>query len=327
MGGFSKSQQRSRTRSFSNQDSRTFVDPRQQQFLDFMRLQGTALASNQQGRIGSVADQLSGELGGRGRGLLDTIQQFSTASVPSTQDAIGQLLNVGDGGVTSSLAGVPSADLARIAGGGAVDALLTPGAQLEGQTGALSDAIQRNLEQTLGTLGSQATLAGQTGGDRQAMFAGQLGEEALRSFERGAGDLFASDLASRRGLAADVLGIEAGAAGALQQGGLQEAGILASLLGLQTGAAGTAGQLGLAERGSQLGAATAGGGFLPTLMNLGLSPFQAEFGPLLALSSIIGAPTTLSTQRGRSVSRSRSRGDAIAASVGIGGGGGGGGGG
>ena len=153
-----------------------------------------------------------------------------------------------------------------------INQLLAPGAALEGQLGLLGESIQRNLGETLGTLSGQATLQGQVGGDRQAFFSSQAAGEAQRAFAGGASQLLSADISARRQLSGVAAGQQLGAAQALGGVGLEQQRV--------------SGQLGSAGLQSLQG-----------LFNLGLSPFQAEFGPLLNLAGILGQPTVLGTQR------------------------------
>ena len=278
----------------SGSRSRSFVDPNQVPFLDDIRSQGQALANSQSQVIGDVASQLTGALGGVGGGLLGGLEQQSQSFAPGAGSSIANLLQTGAGQDPLSGGIVNTAgQLAGIGGDATTQALLGPGAQLGGQLSALDQAIQRNLASTLGTIGGQATLAGGTGGDRQAFFSSEAGGEAQRSFAAGAADLFGQDLAARRGVAGQVLGVQAGA---VQGAG----GLLSQLLGQQTGASQAAGQLGLQQQGQNIGAAQAGLGSLEGLFNLGLAPFQAQFQPLLNQAQIVGDPTVLQTQRQKS---------------------------
>ena len=250
--------------------------------------------------IGDVASQLSGALGGVGGGLLGGLQQQSQSFAPGAGASIAGLLGTGAGADPLSGAIVNTAgQLGGIGGDATTQALLGPGQQLGGQLSALDQAIQRNLASTLGTLGGQASLAGGTGGDRQAFFSSEAAGEAQRAFAGGAADLFGQDLAARRGVASDVLGVQAGA---VQGAG----GLLSQLFGLQTGATQAAGQLGLQQQGLNIGAAETGLGSLEGLFNLGLAPFNAQFQPLLNQAAIVGAPTVLDKSRAKSRSFSTS---------------------
>ena len=263
-------------------------------------------------------------------------------AVPGQAGIMEQLLGIGAGADAQALRGAAtgplagSAELQAIAagqtGGGGLDfqSLLEPGAQLTGQLDALDAALQRNLSSTLGTIGGQATLAGQTGGGRQAFLSSEAAGRSQEAFATGASNLLASDLSSRRALAGTAAGFELSqqaqaqqaqlsAAQALQGGSLaqagQQGGNLAALIQAQLGGAQGAGQvaqaggqLALGAQGQQLGAAESGLGQLAGLFNLGLSPFQAQLQPLLALADILGGPTVLGESLSRSSSTSRSQG-------------------
>ena len=290
MGGASKAEQE------ADQASRSFVDPRQVPFFNQLRQAGTELAGTQIRSIGGVSSQLSGQLGGLGGQLLGGIGEQAGQFAPGALSSISGLLGIAADPLAGQIAQLGTgalpgqAQLEQLAGGGgALSGLTGPGSQLGGQLTALDEAIQRNLQTTLGSIGGQATLAGQTGGDRQAFFSGQAADTAQREFASSASQLLASDLAQRRGLAP----VSLGAAQSLQQGALQQGGLLQALLGSQVSGLGTGGALGLAQQGQNIGAAQAGIGALEPLFNLGLAPFAAQFAPLQALSQLIGPPTVL----------------------------------
>ena len=298
MGG--KSRQESQT------VSQSFVDPRQVPFLDFLRQQGQALAQSQQG-IGGVASQLSGQLGGTGQQLLGGIADQSGMFAPGAATAISGLLGIAQDPLAQQIGQVGTgalpgqAALAELAaGGGALSGLTGPGSQLGGQLTALDESIQRNLQSTLGSLGGQATLAGQTGGDRQAFFSGQAADTAQRAFAAESSNLLAADLAQRRALAP----VSVAAAATAQQGVLAQGGLLQGLLGTIAGGLGTGGALGLGQQAGNVGAASAGINALAPLFNLGLAPFAAEFAPLQALAGIIGPPTVIGTGQTEAQQRS-----------------------
>lgn len=237
------------------QSSRQFVDPSQVPFLQDLRQQGQALQREQSQTIGGVANQLSGRLGGIGDQLLGGLAQQSGLFGPGVGQAQGFLSGIASG-----------------QGQGAINQLLAPGAQLEGQIGFLGEQIQRNLGETLGTLSGQATLQGQVGGDRQAFFSSEAAGEAQRAFAGQAANLTASDLAARRQLSGTAAAQQLGAAQGLGQLGIQQQGL-----------------------GGQF--ATAGLNQLGGLFNLGLAPFQAAFQPLLNQADIVGGPTVLGRQK------------------------------
>ena len=261
MGGASKSEEQ------SQQTSKQFIDPNQVPFLDFLRRAGQSLASAQISSIGGVADQLSGQLGGIGGELLGGIQDQAGSFGPGVAQAQAGLLNFQPGQSGLDFQG-----------------LLEPGAHLPGALSSLDEAIQRNLASTLGTIGGQATLQGQTGGDRQAFFSSEAGAASQREFAGGAAALIGSDLASRRALGPAVAGLELSQ---LQVGGQQ-----------QIDALSTAGQIGLAQQGTNVGAAGTGLDALGGLFDLGIAPFAAAFAPLLALAGIIGPPAIVGESQG-----------------------------
>ena len=271
MGGASKSE------SESTQTSRSFVDPNQVPFLDVLRSLGINLAQGQVSQIGDVASQLSGTLGGVGGQLLGSVQNQANQFAPGAASAISGILGIAQ----DPLAG--SQFLEQFASGQGIGA---QGSPLAGQLTTLEAAVQRNLQSTLGSIGGQATLGGQTGGDRQAFFSSEAGGEAQRAFASGASDLLSADLAQRRQL-------QLGAALGLQQGDIARGGLF-----------GAAGALGLTQQQQNIGAAQTGLGALTDLFNLGLAPFAAEFAPLLALAQIVGSPTVLQQGTGRSTGSS-----------------------
>ena len=321
MGGASKSSQQ--TSSQGSSAGSTFVDPNQVPFLQNL-FQGTQGVLQGQGGIGGVATGLGNQLGQSGNMLLGQLQNIGGGQLgPGVGGAISNLLGLQQNPLAQQLQGTltgggPGTDvLGSIAGGsgGALDAqlqtLLGESPALQGQISALDAAIQQNLQSTVGTIAGQATLAGATGGARQALASGLAGQEAQQQFAQGAGQLIGQDFAGRQALA--PLAVQQQIAGQqqqlqaatqLQQGGQFNTQALSALLGLDVAAAGQAGQLGLGAQGIQAGAAQAGIGALPDLFNLGLSPFAAEFAPFLNAAQIFGAPTVL----GQNVSSSSSAG-------------------
>ena len=319
MGGVSKSESESQ----QTGSSQSFVDPSQVPFLNAARSQALQLQQQQQQSIGGVADQLSGRLGGIGSELLGGLvgQAQSPGAGTSISDLLGitgsgigqQLQQLAGGG--GQLAGQDALQaLSRGEGGPDLSALLQPGQAVQGQLGALDEAIQRNLQGTLGSLSGQATLAGQVGGSRQGLLSGQAAGEAQRSFASGASNILSGDLAQRRQLGAQLAGqqqqTQLQAAGQLGQQGLaqqgQQADILSRLLNTQLAGAQAAGQLGLQGQAQQIGASQAGLGALGGLFNLGLGGFSAAFQPLQSLASILGPSTVLSTSERQGTSSSQS---------------------
>ena len=242
-------------KSESKSRSQQFVDPSQVPFLNQLRSDAQRLAATQGQSIGGIANQLSGRLGGIGEQLLGGLAEQSGLFGPGVAQS------------QDLLAGIASGE-----GQFGIQQLLAPGQALEGQLNLLDENVQRNLASTLGTLGGQATLQGQTGGDRQAFFSSEAAGEAQRAFAGGASQLLSADISARRQLSGVAAGQQLGAAQALGGVGLEQQRV--------------SGQLGSAGLQSLQG-----------LFNLGLSPFQAEFGPLLNLAGVLGQPTVLGTQR------------------------------
>ena len=295
-----------KSRETSQTSSQSFVDPRQVPFLDFLRQAGLDLAQSQSG-IGGVASQLSGSLGGLGGELLGGIGSQAQTFAPGAASSIAGLLGLAQDPLAGQIAQFGTgelpgqAQLAELAaGGGALSGLTGPGSQLGGQLTGLDEAIQRNLQSTLGSIGGQATLAGQTGGDRQAFFSGQAADTAQRAFASEASNLLASDLAQRRALAP----VSLGAATGLQQGALAQGGLLQGLLSSISGGLSAGGALGLGQQASNVSAGVSGIQALAPLFNLGLAPFAAEFAPLQALADIIGPPAIVGQQFGEAQQRS-----------------------
>lgn len=153
------------------------------------------------------------------------------------------------------------------------------GAAASGVVDQLGADIARQLErQTTGAGGidSTAALAGNLGGGRNQVERGIAQEGALETFGREAGNL-----RLQAGQSAEAMRLQA-----LGQGGQ------------------------LTAAGEQLGAGAAGAGLsqLPDVFNLGLAPYAAQFGPLQALSSLLGSPTVLNSAAERSSSSTVSKG-------------------
>ena len=128
---------------------------------------------------------------------------------------------------------------------------------IEDQITALGEDINTQLQRQIGGaggIGSQFNLGGTRGGGRQGVQEGIANEAALNAFSRESAGLRGADAALRNQL------------------GLDRATSLSQLLGG--------------------GAESALSGLQP-LFNLGISPFEAQFGPLQALSQIVGDPQTL----------------------------------
>ena len=248
-----KNKQKSSSTSSQESFGQSFVAGFQQPFLRNLFGQASTVAANQLGS--PLAGQLSQRLGAQGQGFQDILGAVSRSFAPG----VG-----GEGGAIQGLL-----NFAR--GGGPIESLLGESPGLSGSIDSLQAAIQQNLAATAGTIGSQATLQGSTGGSRQALATGLAGQEAQRQFAGGAAGLIGQDFAARQQLAPQILAQQAGAFQA-------------------------AGALGLQQRASQVGAAQTGLGSLGALFNLGLAPNQAAFGPLEQLAQILGPAITLSQQ-------------------------------
>ena len=261
--------------------SRTFVDPLQQPFLQNLFGGAQTLANQQQGPISLAANELGAGLLTSGQQFIQGLQSGASSLGTGVGASIGGLLGIGQGGQQ-----LPGNELI---GGAAQSAqgLLQQNPALLGQTSLLQDLIQQNLTATAGTIAGQATLGGSTGGSRQALATGLAGEEAQRQFAQGATQLISDDFRQRQGLASQLVGQQIQAGGLLNQGALGQT-------QQQLQAFGQAGQLGNQAQAGQTGAAAVGLGGLPSVFDLGLAPFGAEFQPLLNLAQIIGRPTVLS---------------------------------
>lgn len=270
MGGaasFGKSSSQS-----SSQQS-TFADPAQAPFLSFLRNAAESLANNQQGGLEGLFGLAQG-LGGQGQGFINNIGGIQG----QLQQGFGGGFGQGQAGIDaltqlSGGTGLGQEQLQRIAGGN------DPAVQ--GQIDALGGDLARQFSQLLPGISNQAIGGGQLGGGRQGVAQGLLGQATQDAFGQGAANIRFQDLNR-----------QFGAAGQLQQGQQQAGGALGQLGGQQ--ALGTAGlnQQGLA----QAGALNLGGlGGLQDLFNLGFSPFQAQFSPLLSLAEILGPTTVLSS--------------------------------
>lgn len=258
----------------------TFVDPQQSGFLQQLRQGAQGLQQQLQGSIGGLFD-LGANLQNQGQDFINQIPGLS------------QLLQQVPGGAQFAQQGAQGF-------GGGLDALQqqtqgqTPALQalqnqalgqnpaLQQQIDQLGTDINRQFQQQLPGITSQAVGGGQLGGGRQGVAQGLLGQSSIDAFQRGATQLRSDDI-----------GRQLQAAGAL--GGLQ--GQAAGQLG-QLGGQGFLGQQGLQQQG-QLGAGQLNLGGQQALggqFNLGLAPFSAQFGPLQSLAQIIGSPTVLSQQ-------------------------------
>ena len=191
-------------------------------------------------------------------------------------DLGGQLLGAGGQGL-SNVGAIQGNLQGNLPGFGATaDAQQALRAQAFGENPELQNQInllgqdigQTFSQQILPGIQSEAIGFGQLGGGREGVAQGLGIQSALGEFQRGATQLRSDDI------------------------------------NRQLTAAGQLGQLGLgqqAQTGGQLGQAgqlnLQGIESLQGLFNLGLSPFDAEFGGLQQLSQIIGDPTVLQTAR------------------------------
>lgn len=191
----------------------------QADFLKTLYGDAQAVAGAQMGQIGGVAHPLS-------QGLLGQGQQF----LGGLGGGAGQQLNP----------------------------FMGPGFA-EQQIGSLQSLLNRNLEQNLTGLSSNAIHLGGTSNARLGLAQGQAIGDTQLALQAGASDIMQNDLMRQQQAAQAQAGLQA-------QSGL---GGLSQLQGL---------------------------------FNLGMSPYGAEFGPLQALSGILGQPTVLgggsSSQRG-----------------------------
>jgi hypothetical protein len=319
MGGLSGS--KSKSTSQQQSQSQQFVDPLTQRFRAQLFGAGSQLAGQQlggEGNIGDVAGQLGGQLlgaGGQFLGGLQGTQQALGGALPGqggTGAALGGLLGQGFGNQSTFGQGLLGRQaLGRDPAGQALQAqAFGQNPALGEQIGQLGTDITRQFTQgLLPQIQGQAIGAGQLGGGRQGVAQGIGIQSALDAFSRGATDLRGQDIGRQLQAAQALGGLTGQAAG--QLGGLQQQGI-----GQQIGALQGAGALGLGQQGiSQAGLLGQGqlglGGLesLQGLFNLGLSPFQAEFGPLQNLAGLlgIGAPVVgQSAASGTSASKSGS---------------------
>lgn len=321
MGLFNFGAQSSSTQTRSSTDRDTFIAP--QQLGALQGLYGGATNLQQLLTPGAVGfaqgsvfgpgglltqgSQLAGGLqnlaaGRFGQGLSQTIGQLQQQGMG--QSAAGGLDLGGQLQGTQALQGLSTSDALS-------QSLLQPNPALQGSLDVLGQNIQENLRASLGTLGSQAGLAGARGGARQALAAGQLAGDASRAFAGQAGDLISQDFATRQQLAPALLqadqASQLAAAQGLQTGdlatrGLQldQARLMDAFQGLNTTALSQAGQLGLGAADTQRQAGVQGIDSLASLFGLGLGGFTGGFGPLTEAARIIGAPAILEQLRTRS---------------------------
>ncbi len=194
--------------------------------------------------------------------FLDVLREQATGLAGSQQGAIGDFAFP----FADELLGGGRDLLASLSGGGFADPLREfqlDDSLIEGQISALGTDINEQLQRFLGGaggLGSEFALGGTLGGGRQQVQEGIATGDAIRTFARESAGLRGADVAQRQRLGLDQ-------ATSLSQ--LQGQGQIAGLENLQG------------------------------LFNLGISPFGAEFGPLQALSGIIGDPTLLREEFGQ----------------------------
>jgi len=268
------------SKSSSSSQGSTFVDPAQQPFLEQLRTGAQGLQQSLQGPISGLFD-LAGNLQQQGQDFLQGIPgiQDALSNIPGAEQfgqqggqAFGQgLQNLGNQATGNTPA---QQQLQRIAGGN------DPAVQ--NQIDQLGTDISRNFGQLLPQITNAAVGGGQLGGGRQGVAQGLLGQSSIDAFQRGATDIRFGDLARQLSASGTLGGLQGQAA--QSQANLGGQGFLGGGQLQQQGNLG-AGQLGL---GAQQG--------LGDQFNLGLAPFQAQFGPLQALSQIIGGPTVLSQQ-------------------------------
>lgn len=360
--------------SFGLTDSSSFIAPFQVPFLQSLGGSAAGLAQQQLGPIQQQAQGLGRDLQRSGGAFLGGLQDIAGGNVGAgVNQAVGGLLNLGNSDIAQQLtqrllgsAQPGQGTLQAIAGGGGPlassalqlggplqgtdilsqltqglgDQLLQPNPALAGSVSALDQAIQNNLQSTVGTIAGQASLGGNTGGSRQALASGLAGQEAQRQFGQGAASLISQDFATRQALAPALQQAQIGAAGQLQSADLAQRGLqlsgaelldrsalasrqqqlqaagqlqqgsqfgtagLSELLGTLSGGLSAGGGLGLG--GGQLQAAAGASGLdqLGGLFNLGLAPFSAAFSPLLSASQVVGDPTVLNQLRSRQGSES-----------------------
>ena len=259
--GSKKSKQQQSASAFSQ--ARSFVDPSQQPFLNFLRGQGGQIAQQQLGAggPGAAGGVLGRNLSTQGQGFLGQLQQ-------------------GAGGQLGSQQLQAQAAQQAIAGQGPGADFLTQ--RLTSENPFLNQAIQslgqdigqQFQEQVLPGIRGSAVQVGALGGGRAQIAEGLAAQRSQQTFGSLAAGLRQQDLAQQQQ-----------AAFGLQQGALQGGAL--------------AGQ-GAAQQGQF---AQAGLGSLGGLFNLGLAPFGAQFQPLQQLSGLVGQPTVLSQQQQRSQSQ------------------------
>ena len=269
-----------KSKSQTESQGSTFVDPSQQTFLDSLRSGAQGLQQSLQGPISGLFD-LGANLQNQGQNFIDQIPGLSQL-LQNTPGAaqFSQQAGAGFGGGLDALTQQAQANTP------ALQALqrqaLGQNPQLQNQINQLGTDINRQFEQQLPSITNQAIGGGQLGGGRQGVAQGLLGQSSIDAFQRGATQLRSDDIGRQLQAAQSLGGLQGQAGG--QLGALGQAGFLGQGQLNQQGQLG-AGQLNLA--GQQA---------LGSQFNLGLAPFQAQFGPLQSLAQIIGSPTVLSQQ-------------------------------
>ena len=206
---------KSRSTSSSQSSSRSFVDPAQQPFLDFLRTQAQGVQQGQQQARTQSGFDLSGQLlGAGGQGL---------SNVGAIQ---GQL----QGNLQGSGAFRSSAQALRAQAFG-------ENPELQNQIDLLGQDIgQTFTQQLLPGIQSEAIGFGQLGGGRQGVAEGLGIQSALGEFQRGATSLRAGDFDRRLTAATSLgelgLGQQAQTAGQLETAGGLNLGGIDALQGL-----------------------------------------------------------------------------------------------
>lgn len=258
MGGFSGGKGRSK----SGSSSSSFVLPQQLGGLEFLFNQGQSTAQGQLGQIGPAASELSQNLLGQGQGFLSQLQGAggNPLATGAAQQLFDNPLDINQGGFLENLQQLanPSTD-----------------PFLQQQIDFLGDDISTQVGRLLPQVNQDFIQGGTAGGARNQIAQGLVGEAGVQQFAQGAGAL--RNNALERSLAANQAGL----------GSLLDAGQI------NNARLSSAGQI--ANQGEAIGAQAAGQGLsqLNPLLNLGLSPFGAQFSPLLNLQQILGNPAIL----------------------------------
>lgn len=268
MGGLSKS--KSRQSSVTQQQSQQASQGFSQSFG------GSFVDPSQQGflnqlrtQAGELSSQQQGQIGGVAQGLADELGGFGG----------GFLQNLQNLSQAQGLTGLASQLGQGLDAGGQFlrDRISNQNPFLNEQISQLGTDLNRQFtESILPAIGRNAVSVGGLGGGRQGVAQGLAAQGLQQTFGRESAALRFQDV-----------GLRQAAAGQLQQG--QIAG--GNLLG--------------AAQGQQAAASQAGLGSLESLLNLGLSPFQAEFAPLQNLASILGPTDILDFQQQQSAQTAR----------------------